>query len=250
MPLVEKFSMGKKKKDKFDINEIYPNSPLVEVVCEVRFQAELDIECRRNEFYNRIRVKYPLLMIPAVQPGKAMQVQPYRFENQNRDAGIMLAIDKYSFYIRKYKGHKSFIKEFNRITAILCNIYPLQKILRIGWRYINIIPFARENGFVPLQRFLSIGLKVPDGVSENFENLSIVFISRVSNGSITTKIETVLREENQQEALLLDFDFGMTHNLSFSKLNAHVNAAHKQARQLFEELITKEYREYLRGDTV
>ena len=217
----EKVTVAKKNKKTICPDEIYPNSPLVEVVCEVRFPSELDIECR-----------------------------PYRFENKDRIAGVMLAIDKYAFYVRKYEGHKKFIDEFKRVARILRETYSLQKINRLGWRYINIIPFTRENGIVPLKRFLSVGLKVPEGVSEEFENLNIVFISRVSNGSITTKIETVIREDNRQEALLLDFDFGITQKLSFYRLNALVNAAHEYTRSLFENLITNEYREYLRGDSI
>jgi uncharacterized protein (TIGR04255 family) len=30
--------------DNYSITEIYPNSPLIEVVCEIRFPAELSIE--------------------------------------------------------------------------------------------------------------------------------------------------------------------------------------------------------------
>ena len=37
-------------KKKYKITEVYPNSPLVEVVCEVRFPGELAIDCRTDEF--------------------------------------------------------------------------------------------------------------------------------------------------------------------------------------------------------
>ncbi|MCK5244887.1 MAG: TIGR04255 family protein, partial [Desulfobacterales bacterium] len=49
---------------KYKITEVYPNSPLVEVVCEVRFPGELAIECRRDEFYEKIRDRYPTILFP------------------------------------------------------------------------------------------------------------------------------------------------------------------------------------------
>ena len=99
-------------------------------------------------------------------------------------------------------------------------------------------------------RFVSAGIRVPEGVSDQFENLGIVFVSRVAGGTITTKIESIIRQEDRQEALLLDFDFAMTENLQFSKIGIFIEKAHEQTRGLFESLITEEYRQYLREETI
>lgn len=236
--------------EKFDINEVYPNSPLVEVVCEIRFPGELAIECKKDEFHAKIKDGYPNILMPQAKSGKAMPLEPYRFENEKGSAGTMLAINKFSFYIKKYEGHKEFIREFKRLTKILGETYSLTKLDRIGWRYINLIPFSREDGIVPLERFLQVAVKVPKGISDRFENFSIVLISKTPDGSVTTKIEPAMRADREQEALVLDFDFAMTENLTFSKLNSLVKKAHDNTRLLFENLITDEYRGYLRGEEI
>jgi len=235
---------------KFELAEIYPNQPLIEVVCEAHFPANMAIECRKDLFHAKIKNKYSEILVPQVQMGKAMPLEVYRFEKKDRSAGVMLAINKFSFYEKKYEGHKKFIREFMRLARLLGETYSISKIDRLGWRYINLIPFTREDGIVPLQRFLTVSLNVPNSVSERFENLSIVFISRVADGSITTKIESAVREDRQQEALVLDFDFAMTENLHFSKLGDYVIMAHEHTSALFESLITDQYRQYLRGETL
>lgn len=235
---------------KIDLSEVYPNSPLVEVVCEIRFPGELSIECRKDEFYAKIRDKYPNILVPQVKPGQALALDPYRFENDKKPAGIMLALNRFSFYDKEYNGHEKFIKEFLRLAKILCQTYSLNKLNRLGWRYINIIPFTREEGIVPLRHFLSIEIKVPQSVSDQFENLSIVIISKVPDGSITTRIESMIRLDNEQEVLLLDFDFAMTQDLHFSKISNYIKNAHEQTRLLFENLITDKYRQYLRGEEI
>jgi len=234
----------------FNLDEVYPNSPLIEVVCEIRFPIDIAIECRRDEFYSKIKEKYPEILVPQMQPKKAMSLEPYRFENKDRSAGVMLAINKFSFYVKKYEGHKKFTKEFKRLCKLLGETYSLAKLDRVGWRYINLIPYTREDGIVPLHRFLTVSINAPTGVSDRFENVSIVFISKVDGGSITTKIESVVRADRQQEALVLDFDFAMTEQLFFSKLPDYVRIAHEHTRRLFEDLITDEYRQYLRGETI
>jgi len=231
---------------KYKITEVYPNSPLVEVVCEVRFPGELAIECRRDEFYEKIRDRYPTILVPEVGDGLA----PYRFENEGQTAEIMLAISRFSFHDKKYSGHKRFIKEFNDLVKTISQTYSLKKLARVGWRYINVIPFTREDGIVPLQRFISVNVNLPEGVSDQFENLSMVFISKVPDGTITTRIESIIRSDDQQEALLLDFDFALTEKIAFSTINSCVSRAHEQTRAIFENLITDDYRQYLRGEMI
>ena len=234
----------------YDISEIYPNSSLVEVVCEIRFSAELAIECKRNEFFDKIRDTYPNILLPQSIGIQTNPVTAYRFENESQNAGITLALNRFSFYEKDYLGHKKFIKEFTRLANTLIETYPLRDLQRLGWRYINIIPFSREDGIVPLNRFVAAGIKVPEGISDQFENLGIVFVSKVEGGAITTRIESILRSNDQQEALLLDFDFAMTEKLQPSKIETYAKRAHKQTRALFESLITDEYKQYLREETI
>ena len=236
--------------DESQTSELYPNQPLVEVVCEIRFPWDLAIECRRHEFHKLIKEQYSGIFVPRPDPGQALETTPYRFEDPERHAGVMVAVDKFAYYETGYAGHQKFIAEFIRLAQVFADVFGLHKLNRVGWRYINIIPFTRESGVLPLRRLLNLGVKVPKSVSEDFENLSIVLISRVSDGSITTKLQSLIRPEDKQEAFLLDFDFGMTEALVFSKLLSYVKTAHDHTQALFEELITDEYRQYLRGDVV
>lgn len=234
----------------YNISEVYPNSPLIEVVCEIRFPAELAIECRKDEFYNRIKDKYPIIRLPQNEKSATRALAPFRFYNTTQTAGILMGIDRFAFFEKQYNGHKAFIKEFVRLSKSLKEIYSLKNILRLGWRYINVIPFNREDGIIPLQRFTNFDIKLPDCIPDKFENLNFVFMSKVSGGTITTRLESIIRPDDQQEALLMDFDFAMNEKIVFSKLNTCVNKAHKQTRIIFENLITDEYRQYLRGETI
>lgn len=236
--------------NKYNLSEVYPNSPLVEVVSEIRFPGELAIECRRNDFFDRIRNEYPKILIPQSGNKPITSLTPYRFENESQTAGIMMDIDRFSFFDRDYAGHKRFIKEFVRLAKILGEIYSIKKLNRLGWRYINVIPFNREDEIIPIQRFINFGFKLPEGISNKFTNFSVVFMSKVQDGTVTTRIESIIRSEDQQEALLMDFDFAMTEEITLSRINSCVNKAHKQTRALFENLITDEYRHYLRGETI
>ena len=232
------------------MSRLYKNPPLIEAIFEIRFPGEPAIECHRDEFYKRIRNEYPRILVPRMKAQRFPALEPYRFEKQDKSSGIMLAINKFSYYSRKYPGYTKFQKESMGLIQGFGNIFNLDKLNRTGWRYINIIPFTRETGNIPLKRFLNLRLITPKSMPDQFENISIVFILKVNGGSITVKLESMMTEDKKNEALLLDFDYVKVKNLAFRKVKSYMQESHRFTRTLFEELITNNYRKYLRGETI
>ena len=66
------------------------------------------------------------------------------------------------------------------------------------------------------------------GEQKSFENFTLLFTSNVESGSIATKIEPVLDQKSNSEAILLDFDFFMTSNLNMNEIMSKVETAHKE----------------------
>lgn len=246
--------MAKKKttkKKEQAAEELYPNQPVVEVVCEIRFPGELAIECRRDEFQNVVRKDYPNLFVPSLKQGQVVALEPYRLtSDESQTSGIMISLNRFSLFEKQYLGHAKFQREFLRLTKVLLGIVNLDKLNRFGLRYINVVPFARENGLIPLERLLKLGISVPEGVSRDFSNLALTFASKAGGGLLTTRLNPAVHPETKQEVFVLDFDFALTENLRFSKLSSYLNAAHKSIHDKFQALITDGYRQFLRGETV
>lgn len=231
-----------------DPSKVYPNSPLVEVACEIRFPGEVALECKRDVFFSSIRDKYPKIYVPNSSEGKAMPLEPYRFQNEEDTAGVGLALNSFSYYEKQYSGHVNFMREFLRLAKLLEKIVALNKLNRVGWRYLNIIPFARDDSNAPLNNFFSILIEIPNMKKNNLENLGLVMASRNEAGTVVTRLETAKSPEDGQEAFLLDLDFSIVEGLKFSKLRSYLKKAHEETSNLFEYLITEEYRMFLKGD--
>lgn len=232
-------------------SEIYPNSPLVEVIFEIRFLGEPVVECRRDIFFELVRQDYPKVLVPPTKEGSFVALEPYRFEREDSSSGIMLAMNKFSYYSRKYLGFNEFKKEVMKLINKFKKAYPkINKLQRTGFRYVNIIPFAREKGIIPLDNFLKIELQMPTSIPRKYNNISIGFVAETNGGSITTRVETMVAADETGEAILLDIDFAKGKNLSIADVRKYINESHKYARQLFEDLITDNYRMFLRGETL
>jgi uncharacterized protein (TIGR04255 family) len=246
--------------------EIYPNSPLVDVTCEIRFPGELQVECNRDIFWNKIRKDYPDILVPYSKDGQAAALQHYRFRSKDKSRVVSVAMNSLAFSESKYSGHVKFIAEFKRLAAIFKRCFPkIDKVSRFGWRYVNIMPFQRENGHVPVQRLLKVEFKLPTDVSARLTGLESRYEFDDPDGSVAiVRMATVVPQRtpeslpsamtreppaDQQQALLLDLDFVRTgDNLKFGQFATQITKLRRKNRDLFEALITDEYREYLRGE--
>jgi uncharacterized protein (TIGR04255 family) len=230
----------------------HPNSPLVEVVFEIRFPGETAIECRRHEFQEKIRSEYPTLWVPKGVPGEAWALEPYRFEKEDRSAGVMVALNKFAIFTRAYPGYDAFKPEILKLSSEFAALYSLDRLTRFGLRHVNIIHFVREEeGPAPLEDYFTLGEKLRDLLPGGIENFSTAFVSPAKDGKVTTRIQTVKRAEDIQEAFLLDFDYAMEgQGLRVSNLEDYLTEAHEQSADFFHRLVTPEYRDYIKGEEV
>ncbi len=117
---------------------MYKNAPLVEAVFEIRFSGELSIECHRDLFYEKIREKYPSVYVPEIKTGAAPSLIPYRFMDENNISGFFVSMNSLAFSTKNYKGFNDFKHIILKYFKIFSKIYKINKIERIGLRYIFI----------------------------------------------------------------------------------------------------------------
>lgn len=231
-------------------NVIYPNSPLIEVVFEIRFKGVVAVECHRDEFYQEVAKEYPNVLVPHVDSSTPPALQAYKFEKEDKSAGIMTAINRIGYYSRKYPGYNEFKKETLRIFEIFNKIFKLKNLTRSGWRYVNIIPYAREESLIPLKRFLHFDIKLPLIQSDSFNNIDVKFHIPIKDDLFSVTITSLINPINKQEALALDLDYSKSKGLKYSKTGNHIKESHGFAREFFEKMITEQYRKYLKGEVI
>lgn len=231
-------------------DEIYPNAPLVEAVFEIRFPGEPAVECRRDQFFERVRSDYPTVLVPKVQAGQAPALGPYHFKRPDGQASVMSAINRFAFSAKKYEGFRLFKEETLRLLQIFAETFKIGKLNRTGLRYINVIPFVREGDVFPLANYLNVSVKLPLAFPEKSKYLSVSFVAQTGIGSVTTRIEPLLAEDGSHEAILLDFDYAMETDLHIRDIERYLDESHRHTKDMFEQVITDSYRQYLKGETV
>lgn len=229
---------------------IYKNAPLTETVFEITFPGDPAVECKRDKFYNKIKDIYPTVYVPNAYEGKAPALSPYKFERTDKTYAVMTALNKVALSCAKYEGFSVFKKEAMRIFSIFGQLFKIKKLNRTGLRYINIIPITREKKVIPLQNYLNVKIDLPEQITTDFENLKMFFVTRTKGGDITTRIDTVVSKEKQEEAIMLDFDYAKDEHLTYDSIEQYIDESHEHTKYLFEKFITKEYKKVMKGEVI
>lgn len=231
-------------------DEVYPRAPVVEAVFEIRFPGEPKVECRRDTFFEAVRSEFPSVYVPALQPGSFPALSPYHFRAADGSSQIMVALNRLSFSTRAYKGYLPFRAKVLELFERFGKEFAIDHLTRAGLRFINIVPFTREEGLIPLERFFQFGITLPVGLEYRPTNLSLVFTTELDGGQLTTKLEAVQDETKMMEALVLDFDYAKVKDLKFSAVDSYLEESHTHTKKFFEGLITPGFREWMRGEGV
>lgn len=233
---------------------LYPNQPLVEVATEVRFEGDLNVEAVRPKYQDMIRGEYPRLLVSGAQEGVAPSLQPIRFEDDKSGSGLQLAINSFSYYSREYPGHEAFLGHVSEKLHLFLDLLKTVRVTRVGWRYINALPFTRENGSLPLSRFFRDNYVFGNALKDGFEDLSCQLSLPIKDKRLNVKLQSAQSAmEPGAEVLLLDIDaFGVyspSVAMDAAAVMAEVQSAHELAYETFEALISDNYRAFLKGES-
>jgi len=224
----------------------YPNQQLRSVAVEVYFPGKLKALARFGEIQDAFADRLPLLFVPNMQPGDALALRPFQLRDVRQTRSLALALNQVSFIAFEYPGFQEFQKEVAAIVPNALRALDVQTANRVVYRYENEIGLSREDdGSLPLGRIfpgvlpVASGFSSPMSLDTRFER-AFVFGSHQGTCGYHARIERtdgveVLRvgiHAAVEECELTAFDVAM-------------KASHHVAHDLFEKLISEEFRRFL-----
>jgi len=229
--------------------DVYPKSTLAEVVFELRFPGEPAIECRRDEYFRAIRREFPKVWVPNTELGKAPALQPYQFKSKDDAETVMVAINRFAYSTKQYAGFPKFKPRALKLAKGFCERFAIRKLNRMGLRYINIVPFVRDAGRIPWQQYFTVRMNLPADAFDCLTNVNFAYEAKCDAGTITTRVACV-RSDTADEAFVLDFDFAKTERVTAAKLAAAIQEAHDRTKQVFQQIVSDEYKAVMRGEAI
>lgn len=228
-------------------SEVYPKSPLTEVVFEIRFPGEPAVECHRDELFEVIRSTFPRVRVPQPSAEDNFKFRTYQFVSQDNAFTVMAGLNSLSYSSKRYTGFSEFKAQLSPVFDYFVERFKLKVLRRVGFRYINAIPFTRENDAIPLARYLKSRIVLSPDLTDRIGLCSLGLVQDLGDGQILTRIDTARQQNGEDEALILDFDYFRTKELVASNISDYLDDSHAHAKGFFENIITAQYRDFIRG---
>lgn len=240
-----------KKEERVDI---YKNAPLFEAIFEIRFPPELSIECQRDQYYEKIREEYPKIFVPKILSAQAPSLRSYQFKTENEKKLIRFCINSFSYHMYKEayneNGFQGFSKECLKWMNSFCELYKISTLKRTGLRYINHIPIIREaDNTIPINRYINFKYNLPSSIPQKFNLFQMGLTVQKGKGKLNTLIGyKKLQDPQETEIIVLDFDYYFEKNFKAKQLENYLNNSHTHTKEIFWDLITKEYKKVMKGE--
>ena len=240
----------------------YARSPLVEVICQLRFPAILSISAKEPvEFQESVRQEFPRYAVrqepqpPKLVPGPNPTVQPqpavtnYNFVSEDGLWKLNLTNSFIALSTLRYQHWEDFAARLDRPLAQFIQIYRPSFFERIGLRYVNAVS-RRSLGLEGelwddrIQPLYLGALGEPD-VDEKQVTKSALDMDMGLEGGIHMKVHAgpgLLRggKEDPETKFILDSDFSVSGNENAGQVPGKLEELHRYAVRLFRGAITSE----------
>ena len=238
----------------------YAISPLVEVICQLRFPAILSIGATEPaQFQEQVRNEFPRYAAqqeqqpPRVVGGKLEPTPPitnYNFISADGLWKLNLTKDFIALSTRKYQNWEEFAQKLDKVLAIFIQSYQPAFFQRIGLRYINAFSRSRLGLEGELwddlinQPFIGV-LAEPDVEENQTAKCALdVDMSLGDNRRMKFHAGPGLLGDGKQDPepkFILDGDFSVTgRELPAQRIAGDLDVLHDYAVRLFHGAITKE----------
>ncbi len=241
---------------------IYRRSPLIEVICQLRFPAILRIDAQAPaQFQEAIRGDYPQFsqrmenLPPRKEGGKLVPqgTQPnYQFLAKDNHWKVNLTKHFISLSTNHYTRWEDFAKRLDKVLAAFIRLYQPTYFERVGLRFINSISRrALELEGAQWRELLQPGflglLAEPDmkeqGVMGEGQRYDLPLAggcrAKIQSAPAMMQRKDLRTQQEQKEAVfILDLDIYMSGQVEAPHAAAALQTAHLQADSIFRGAIT------------
>ena len=238
----------------------YPNDSILEALCELRFERVSDALWSKApaELVRKLSDKLPD-MEPVTETGLELLIdkktgQPVqrvvqggvklRFSNEDKSRLVQVSQDLFSFnVINNYPDwkemHDSIIVYWETVSKILY----VNRVSRIGLRYINVVPFNK--GTQKISDWLKPSDYIPPIIKESNHGFSYRIETHPAK-DITNIVQIAIRDKQDDKSeLVFDIDSILIPKFEHNLSNEITTLHNDNIWEIFKSAIASSYEKYL-----
>jgi uncharacterized protein (TIGR04255 family) len=232
----------------------YKNPPLIEAICEFRFQPSTSWD---NSFPAQVQAqlqkKFPkqreetVIQSSLTNAPQEKQVNYQLKSNavsrllaEDERASVLIDIDRIAIsHLKPYPQWDAFLLLIQEVLAAYCAVANPKGLHRVGLRYINVIEIpSKELRLVEYLKFLPLlEWPTPLAVESFLVGLQILYAEK--RDILTMQLSNGAAEKPDTAAIVLDLDYGLGQSggVALNLVGDWLNDAHLRIEEAFENCI-------------
>jgi uncharacterized protein (TIGR04255 family) len=230
------------------VEEVFPNSPLQEVIFEVKFPLNLRIMRDICEFQEKIQGEYVSFGIEEfVSPDKPTEIR-YVFQNDTEEKTLVVERESFTFLINRYYSFESFSTELSGYLEIFFNLFKIEKVLNTRLNYVNNISIELDQKFVGTRKYVKpyVDVNLLDKSNEIKRFATQVVKEREDLLLIVSSALIPNTANDDQGTYILDINAIYEQTILPSNLLDYLHRLHHYIQEEFLNSITEEYTQIMR----
>ncbi len=221
-------------------NKVSPN-PLISSTVEIRFKSNVTKDQILGRVYQLFIKDFPNLSdrgLSRLSNTELPYIANYIFSNQLY--GLMIDNDVIAFECLEeypyWRNYKEIISE--NVNKLFCAI-EIEKIERIGLRYINFFPNVNK---VSDATILNINAPKQLFLNGRIDNLNMQY--QIENYDINLQIQenVHLKKDNTKSGLLIDIDISQEQHIDKQNILSIIDILHQKEKVFFFELLSDSFK--------
>lgn len=217
---------------------VYQHNPLVEVICQLRFSARLEIsQDMPVEFQKRVRKDYPHFETKSEGEDKV-----HHFISGDGVTRVSLSSNFLAVSTSAYSEWSDFCEHIERVQPLLEELYDVKDYTRIGLRYVDVIDReALGLSEVPWSQLLDkekvglLGLEEADGLVLKHQQVTVFeFEGRAKMRLLSALAKSPDKDE---PVAVIDADYFYDRPKKSSEVNDVLEILHTYAGRVFRACI-------------
>lgn len=229
----------------------YPNQQLRSVSLEAHFPGELGVYRVLGDVQAAVRDALPNVFVPNLQAGEAAALRPFQMRDVDQRRSLAIAVNQVAYVAFDYPGYEAFSAEALPIIAMALGHIRPSRLHRVTYRYENEVGVARDaEGWLQLEpAFPGVVAGILSGSPVRTINSASEHRWREGAFMGARGFHARIEEERGVSVLKLSV-FASVEAVQMTPLEEAglkhaVDVAHRVGLELFEAIISPEFREFI-----
>lgn len=245
-----------------DVDEVFKNPSVIEVVFEVQFPTLFYIAQRIGDFQVDIMDDFPKsseIIEHSIVIGRSDKTSPeelpkptpiWQFESDNGKTKIIIRPDRLNISSQEYISYNNpevdnkFRDLIDKIVQSFLKVVPMKKFSRIAIRYIDRCPLEEQTNKY-FENYYNPVINIDKYNVENIQESGVLIRTKMDDYFLL--FQCGIKQVEDKYYYFLDYD-GYARDIDVKKYLAVTDKLQKAIKKEYLNHITEEFKKYMRGD--